>query len=426
MKHILLLILSLTLLLPARAQQTGITLSGVEWTYNESSFIGSPFYAVKKDAPDASPRGTIRFTPGGDAWHFSWEYNDAPQPLTPYDDSTRYDFPILGDGRYTLTATRPDGAREQRSFTLFHSHLAFSTSLSNILDCEYITINVAYAHTPTYDGRRGWENIRYWVEWDGRERELSSIGDYLYKEIAQSVATQTTDADYALRIRDGFGLEWTPREASGRYTSVIPEAAFELELGNTVSVVGEVHDQMGQAPLEVAFHNESSNADRYEWLLYRDTAEITTPPLLWTDSLIDGQPIDALEPPLRTYPHPGHYKVILIAENARSGCRDTSDDAYVHVVESLLEVPNVFTPNGDGKNDLFMVRALSIESFHGVILNRWGRQIFEWHDPAQGWDGRIHGTLANPGTYYYVITARGRERVSPPRYVKKGALMLIR
>ena len=73
-----------------------------------------------------------------------------------------------------------------------------------------------------------------------------------------------------------------------------------------------------------------------------------------------------------------------------------------------------------------MVRALSIQSFHGVILNRWGRQIYEWHDHTAGWDGYIHGKLANPGTYYYVITARGRERVSPPRYIKKGALMLIR
>ena len=426
MKHLYIILLLLPALLPARAQQPGISFRGIEWTYNESSFIGTPFYALRKSSAAEAPHGDIIFTPGGDAWHFAWTYEGTPQPVVPYDDSTRYAFPVRGDGYYTLTATRPDGAREERAFTLFHVYFSFSTSLSNVLDCEFITINIAYGDIPAYNGMQGWENVHYWVDWGGRERELSSVNDYIYKEIAQSVIGESRDVDYAVRIRDRFGFEWAPREASGTYTSVIPKAELELELGNTVDVVGEVHGEMGQAPLEVAYHNNSDNAHRYEWLLYRDTVEMTAPALVWTDSLIGGQVIETFEPPLYTYAHPGHYKVLLIAENETSKCRDTSDAAYVHVVESLLEVPNVFTPNGDGKNDIFMVRALSIQSFHGVILNRWGRQIYEWHDHTDGWDGHIHGKLANPGTYYYVITARGRERVSPPRYIKKGALMLIR
>ena len=118
--------------------------------------------------------------------------------------------------------------------------------------------------------------------------------------------------------------------------------------------------------------------------------------------------------------------MILIAENEVAGCRDTTRAYYVNVVESLVDVPNVFTPNGDGKNDVFMVQALSVENFHGVILNRWGRKVYEWSDSQGGWDGRINGKYATPGTYYYIITAKGRERNDPPEYVKKGALMLIR
>lgn len=426
MKHILLLLLPLTLLLPARAQQrpSDISFRGAGDTeYSEPAEYG-PLYAIK--APPSS--GEILFTPGGDAWHFSGEYEGAPLPPAPNGDSTRCSFLIRGNGRYTLTATKEGFPTVQRSFTIVHVDFSLETELANELDCEYIDIRLKYNQLPTYGTLDPKEGVEYWVNWDGEERGpfdgLQVSGIDIARKISQPVAGEYDKVKYFVRIRDRFGLQW--ESSMGTYTSVIPKAKFELKLGNTVSVVGEVHDQMGQAPLTVEFGNESRNADRYEWLLYRDTAEITTPPLLWTDSLLDGQPITTPEPPLRTYPHPGHYKVILIAENARSGCRDTTSDAYVHVVESLLEVPNVFTPNGDGKNDLFMVRALSIESFHGVILNRWGRQIFEWHDPSQGWDGRIHGTLANPGTYYYVITARGRERVSPPRYVKKGALMLIR
>ena len=119
--------------------------------------------------------------------------------------------------------------------------------------------------------------------------------------------------------------------------------------------------------------------------------------------------------------------MLLIAVNEQGNkCQDTTKAHYVNVIESMVDVPNVFTPNGDGKNDVFMARALSVEDFHGVVLNRWGRKIYEWSDPGGGWDGKINGKYANPGTYYYIITARGREKNNPPRYVKKGAFMLIR
>ena len=54
------------------------------------------------------------------------------------------------------------------------------------------------------------------------------------------------------------------------------------------------------------------------------------------------------------------------------------------------------------------------------------RKVYEWHDPEGGWDGRINGKYATPGTYYYIVTARGREKSNPPKYVKKGALLLVR
>ena len=52
-----------------------------------------------------------------------------------------------------------------------------------------------------------------------------------------------------------------------------------------------------------------------------------------------------------TYEHSGRYKVMLVAIHGKGNfCRDTSDIQYINVVESLLDVPNVFTPNGDGKS----------------------------------------------------------------------------
>ena len=226
-------------------------------------------------------------------------------------------------------------------------------------------------------------------------------------------------------IKDRFGFVWESNEVT--YESMIPEAVPELTLGNTVDVVGEVGDEMGQAPLEVEFDaSGSKNASSYEWYLYKDTTDLVGMVLSPEDSLIGNQ-IRTQEDFVYTYEHSGRYKVMLVAIHGKGNfCRDTSDIQYVNVVESLLDVPNVFTPNGDGKNDIFKVKALSLESFQGVILNRWGRKIYEWNDPSEGWDGRIGGKYASPGTYFYVITAKGREKVNPPKYVKKGALLLVR
>jgi gliding motility-associated-like protein len=103
-------------------------------------------------------------------------------------------------------------------------------------------------------------------------------------------------------------------------------------------------------------------------------------------------------------------------------CR-AQDSLLIEVLESELEVPNVFTPNGDGINDEFRVAYKSIVKFHAIVFNRWGRKVYEWSDPARGWNGRIAGRLATPGAYYYIIEATGADGV---KYKRRGDINLIR
>ena len=369
-----------------------IQIEGVEVNYS-SDYPDGPLYVIRRTQAEAAPEGQVSFVPGGDRWEFGWTYEGSPQAVAPYEDSTRLAVPLLGNGLYIFTA-RKDGVNTvQERFYVFYDFMDFKITLTDVLDCEYITIHIDYLYIPDFAGFPGGENVDYWGDWDGKERQLSSMNDYRYVT----------------------------------YESMIPEAVPELTLGNTVDVVGEVGDEMGQAPLEVEFDaSGSKNASSYEWYLYKDTTDLVGMVLSPEDSLIGNQ-IRTQEDFVYTYEHSGRYKVMLVAIHGKGNfCRDTSDIQYVNVVESLLDVPNVFTPNGDGKNDIFKVKALSLESFQGVILNRWGRKIYEWNDPSEGWDGRIGGKYASPGTYFYVITAKGREKVNPPKYVKKGALLLVR
>lgn len=399
----------------------------------ENNFYGEKLY-VLKDEQGSSPFGRIVYTPanGEHGWTFRWTYNGQPQPVVYSDDSSHLDVNIQGNGRYVFEAEREGGAiHTEPAFHVFFDHVPeFSIALTDLFNCSTVSIKpITDFQIPIYSYQgedfMGSKTVDYLLPGKTVPIKFSDY-EFALKEKQGALVVDSEDQEVTVTITDKFGFSWISK--SVHYTSVIPKAEIGLKLLNTVDIVGEVNEEMGQAPLEVEFNaDDCVNADEYQWLLYKDTSTmgVLGPALL--DSLI-GEQIRMEDHFVYTYENTGRYKVRLIAVNTVgvNQCKDTAAAKYINVIESLLEVPNVFTPNGDGKNDVFMVKGLSLEDFHGVILNRWGRKVYEWSDPQGGWDGRIHGKYANPGTYYYIITARGREKSNPPKYVKKGALMLIR
>lgn len=83
----------------------------------------------------------------------------------------------------------------------------------------------------------------------------------------------------------------------------------------------------------------------------------------------------------------------------------------VSISESSLQMPNAFSPNGDGINDVYRAKPSykSIVSFKAVIFNRWGQKLYEWDDPAGGWDGKYKGRDVAQGTYFVNVTAKGAD-----------------
>lgn len=79
--------------------------------------------------------------------------------------------------------------------------------------------------------------------------------------------------------------------------------------------------------------------------------------------------------------------------------------------ESKLEVPNAFTPNGDGINDIFKVKEgyRSIIEFKATVFDRWGKKLYSWTDLEGGWDGKCGGHEVPDGAYYLHIQARGAD-----------------
>ncbi len=91
-----------------------------------------------------------------------------------------------------------------------------------------------------------------------------------------------------------------------------------------------------------------------------------------------------------------------------------SDDVFV---------PNTFTPNGDGKNDILYVRSNSVQEIYFAVYNRWGEMVFETNDIHKGWDGIYKGELANTDVYAWYVTAKC---YNGDEVKKKGNVTLVR
>ncbi len=93
--------------------------------------------------------------------------------------------------------------------------------------------------------------------------------------------------------------------------------------------------------------------------------------------------------------------VKLIASNAF--CIDSINSCFDIINEFSINIPNVFTPNGDGKNDVFKIDGSGIKNFNCIIYNRWGIKLYEWFDIKGYWDGNTKNGKAPNGTYFYIL-----------------------
>ncbi|RMG26560.1 MAG: gliding motility-associated C-terminal domain-containing protein, partial [Bacteroidetes bacterium] len=121
----------------------------------------------------------------------------------------------------------------------------------------------------------------------------------------------------------------------------------------------------------------------------------------------------------------GKYCYQLRAIESLNGCGVESWSNVSCVVFSpSIFIPNAFTPNGDGINDVFSIKGLFVNQYHLSIFNRWGERIFESRNVDEGWDGTNQQGLAVPeGVYIYRLLMQGFEGETLER---GGSITLIR
>ena len=143
----------------------------------------------------------------------------------------------------------------------------------------------------------------------------------------------------------------------------------------------------GYSPLPVSFNCSSTGATSWTW------------------NFGDGN-TSASQNTSNTFVNGGIYTVTLTAS---SGICSVTQTITIIVYDALtLEIPNVFTPNDDGVNDVFTIKSTGVKNISLQIFNRWGEKQYEFSGSKAAWDGlTTNGQQVNDGTYFFFVKATG-------------------
>lgn len=232
-------------------------------------------------------------------------------------------------------------------------------------------------------------------------------------------------SEYKLTIITPFGrgdIEVTTDEIS----AISTKADFDIyfNIGDESLPEWEVQGDefpKEEALLEIKLESTAENADSLFWNIINDELLFANggDSIIWRDSSYFSNRFDAYPPKEKMIP--GIYEIEHVAKKrtASSLCIDTLN-LQVEVDTSFIDptsIPNVFSPNGDGVNDMFFIKdadesITSIRRFKISIMNKNGKQVYvytgnpkEW----EGWNGKVDGNKGDvaEGVYYFVIEALG-------------------
>lgn len=232
---------------------------------------------------------------------------------------------------------------------------------------------------------------------------------------------------YPPYFSDGITYSWSPdanigspdaeetyyyNEVPGDYTYVLTATGYPMECVAKDTLTIHIQPRpvlVNVTPNTVIRYGEDIQLNAEGVLYY-----IWTPPATLDNPNI-GTPIGSPREPVI-------YSVYGM--NEHGGCRDTAQ-VEIGIDYTMSEfVPSVFSPNGDGKNDLFRVVNLNYQKLVEFrVFNRWGKEVYNHADGSKGWDGTYNNTPQDPGVYTYII------RVNVPdgsARVYKGNVTLVR
>jgi len=157
------------------------------------------------------------------------------------------------------------------------------------------------------------------------------------------------------------------------------------------------------SPVPVSTFNYSVSTVQNGYAVAFQSASVAGVQYLWQfgDTLNGGGTSFAANPTY-TYTQSGYYTITLQATSS-DGCSSTETKIVFVSTDLKVFIPTTFTPNSDGVNDIFRVRAPNLQNVEMKIFNQWGHLIYNNDNALSGWDGSLKGNTVQNGTYSYLI-----------------------
>lgn len=207
-------------------------------------------------------------------------------------------------------------------------------------------------------------------------------------------------------------------DAPGIYTITIKSSANEVLASENIQV-----DEKPQAYFKTKVSENTS--------INFENLSVATTSFIWYFD--DGKQVSVQDKNLINHYYASTsrqiYKVKLIAMNTATGCSDTFESEVKNPNFRnyyFTTIPNVFTPNNDGLNDVFEIPATELKEWHIIIMNGAGQVVFESDDQRNNWNGKLNnlGTECSRGMYRYII--KYMQPDDQEMHQKAGVVTLIR
>ena len=294
------------------------------------------------------------FKPGLGTYSFNWD-NGLGSGLIPIgvspNTTTNYTITVTDDCGNTLS----DGALIE-----VHPLPEVGLPAQTAIDCGEVTFNFQNNYGNPTGSTYNW-----------------NFGDNSFSTNQTSIKTYSQTGSYTvtLIITTPFGCTDLASTIINAIVNPVARAGFDFT----------PDDELNTNNATLYFSNYSTNTSIYKW------------------NFGDGGTSTIAEP-VHTYQDKGDYLITLITNN-NFNCADTlSKEIKVHP-EYNFYIPNAFTPDKDGLNEIFTAVGEEIKGFSMQIFNRWGEKIYETHDLANGWDGKAKdgSEISQQDVYVYDI-----------------------
>lgn len=292
----------------------------------------------------------------------TWDFGDGnlstlPNPSNYYNQAGNYTTQLIVISNYGCedTIENPVTVLEKPTVEFISDQLE---------GCSPVCVNLSDLSTTTNSSMVAWN-------WNFGNNETSNLSS---PEICFENLDNENDTSYAIELTVTNDLGCSETLLKENYITVFhnPISDFEALPPNTNMYLSTID-----------FENNSVGADNYEW----DFGDNNT------SNFFEGEHL---------YSDTGRYNVSLIASTVNN-CIDTSDFVITIDAVTSIYVPNTFTPNGDGNNDIFNVVGYNLQQAELSIFDKWGTLIYFTDDLTRGWDGEHKSNPVKTDTYIWKV-----------------------